>query len=229
MIQKWIGIGLGVCIGFTTPVQAQLSFWNYDDMGRESSIPTECDGFFNEATGEIIVPTSDEMYENGEKFLLSATPTERNKAGYCLIGAALLGNVDAQYRVAQLYNKGVVLPQDELSAYRWAFIAALNGHEDANRLALLLERFLTTEDIQTATNSITSLLPDIEAKYRQKLEEQSAQVSAKQEELDKINAEIDSILGIKTDTLVTKRSDTTTPVVPEGESGAIFSEEDRLK
>ena len=230
MMRKWIWIiGLGCGIGLGMPVRAQLAFWNYDDMGRESAIPAECDGVFDETLGGVFMPSADELYERGEAFLLAADPIERNKAGYCLIAAALQGNVPAQYRVAQLYNKGIVLPQDELSAYRWAFTASLNGHEEAERLALLLERFLTTEDIRTATESVSSLLPDIEARYRRELEEQADKVSEKQEELDKINAEIDRILGIDTSKIVTQKPETPVAVVPAGKKGAVFSEADRPK
>jgi hypothetical protein len=229
MMRNKILIALICCFGLIGSAQAQLAFWNYDDEGREAAIPPECDGTFDETSGLISVPTPDELFEKGEAFLLSANPIERNKAGYCLIGAALSGNVNAQYRVAQLYNKGVVLPQDELSAYRWAFIASLNGHEEANRLALLLERFMTTEDIQIATASISELLPNIEARYRQELDDASVIVSAKQEELDKINAEIDKMLGIKTDIVTPKTPTSEKSIVPAGTSGAIFSEADRLE
>lgn len=229
MIRNRILITLVCYVGLIGSAQAQLAFWNYDDVGREAAIPAECDGSFDETTGNISVPSPDELLQQGESFLLAADPIERNKAGYCLIAAALSGNVNAQYRVAQLYNKGIVLPQDELSAYRWAFIAALNGHEEANRLALLLERFMTTEDIQVATASISELLPSIETRYNQELEKQSAQISAKQEELDKINAEIDNILGIKTNISTSKQTTPEEPIVPAGTEGAIFSEEDRIE
>lgn len=211
-----------------SPAGAQLAFWNYDDANSESQIPAECDGVFDDSRGGVFMPTSVEMAEHGEEFLLNTDPVERNKAGYCLIAAALLGHVDSQYRVAQLYNKGIVLPQDDLSAYRWAFLASLNGHEEAGKLALLLERFLTTEEIELATRSVQAMLPSIGNKYKAVIAEQQKRIDAKQQELDKINDEIDTMLGIKTQSAKTE-----TPAEPKqaGQvvpTGAIFSNADRI-
>lgn len=197
---------LSLALGMSGGARAQLAFWNYDDGDNATAIPAECDGVFDEVRGGVFLPTPEEMREQGEKFLLNSNPEERNKAGYCLIAAALQGDVSAQYRVAQLYNKGIVLPQDELSAYKWAFIASLNGNKDADRLALLLERFLTTEDIERATSSIQTLVPTIHNKYQKELAEQEKRVEEKQAQLDEINAEIDSILGINTKDVVMRKS-----------------------
>ncbi len=233
-MQKYVLLGLFCCLGLSLSAHAQQAFWNYDDQGHESTIPVECDGRFDEEKGDVILPTAEELRLQGEKFLLETDPAERNKAGYCLIAAALQGDVDAQYRIAQLYNKGVVLPQDELSAYRWAFTAALNGHEQADRLALLLERFLTTEDIRLATESISGLLPTIQEKHQKALDEKTQLVSEKQAALDEINAEIDEMLGIDTSHLDKKRAEPMTAdmpelgTVPDGEKGDIFNAADRL-
>ena len=113
-----------------------------------------------------------------------------------MTAAALQGHTEAQYRLAQLYNKGIVLPQNDLVAYKWAFIASMNGHEGATRLALLLEQFLTTEEIKAATASVEGLLPQMSAEKQTALEEQQQRVNEKMIELEKINAEIDSILGV---------------------------------
>ena len=189
---------MGIALLTALSARAQLAFWNYDDGNQEAPIPAECDGVFDENRGGVFMPTAEEMRERGEAFLLDVDPTVRNKAGYCLIAAAVLGNVPAQYRVAQLYSKGFVLPQDDLSAYRWAFLASLNGHEEAERLALILERFLTTQEIELATASITQALPGISSRYRNELEAQQRRGDQKQAELDRINEELDMILGLKT-------------------------------
>jgi len=178
-------------------VEARAQFWNYDDGDNEAQIPAECDGVFDESRGGVFMPTAEEMAARGEEFLLDPDPVIRRKAGYCLIAAALLGNVQSQYRVAQLYAKGVVLPQDDLSAYRWAFMASLNGHKDAEKMALLLERFLTTQDITMATTGLQAVVPEINARYKRELMDQMQKVKRKQAELDRINDEIDIILGIK--------------------------------
>ena len=171
----------------------------------------------------------------------------RINAGYCLISAALQGHVEAQYRLAQLYNKGIVLPQNDLVAYKWAYIAALNGHKEAEQLALMLEQFMSAEDVQLATASIQDMIPEMTAKKQAVLSEQERLLEEKQIELEKINAEIDAMLGIKfkSDVLpgqvaVKKRQE----AVQEGQAkqggtdkrgasnpsaGAIFSDKDRMK
>ena len=187
-------VALGLASAY--PAKAQLAFWNYDDTDSESQIPTECDGTFDESRGGVFVPTTTELAERGEAFLINPDPVERKKAGYCLIAAAMQGHIPSQYRVAQLYAKGIVLPQDDLSAYRWAFLASLNGHEEAAKLALLLERFLTTKEIELATSSINDMRPGIKQRYQSELDSWQRRVDAKQKELDDINDEIDKILGI---------------------------------
>ena len=218
------------CLNFGQ-ARAQLAFWNYDEDNAESQIPPECDGVFDESRGGVFLPTTEELAERGEDFLLNPDPTERNKAGYCLIAAALKGHVPSQYRVSQLYAKGIVLPQDDLSAYRWAFLASLNGHEEAGRQALLLERFLTTQEIELATSSVQALLPEITNRYRRELDVQQRKVNAKQKELDQINNEIDILLGIKTAPVPQKQPVTMAQVQAQKAvpTGSIFTETDRKK
>lgn len=210
---------------------AQLAFWNYDDSDNASQIPAECDGVFDENKGGVFMPTPEEMASRGEEFLLDADPTVQNKAGYCLMAAALQGDIPSQYRVAQLYSKGIVLPQDDLSAYRWAFLASLNGHEEASKLALLLERFLTAEEIEIATSSLQQMLPDISSRYRSELSAQEAKVAEKQKELDAVNREIDIILGIKPITITQPKKKTNVQSVAQKATpkGSIFSETDRKR
>ena len=196
MKKKILAMIIGLGLSVPAAAQVQQPFWAYDDSNNETQIPAECDGVFDESRGGVFLPTAAEMFARGEDFLLDADPANRSKAGYCLIGAALLGNIDAQYRVAQLYTKGIVLPQDDLSGYRWAFLASLNGNQEAGALALLLERFLTAEEIEEATASISAMLPTVSAANQEKLDAQQERVEAKQAELDAINDEIDKMLGI---------------------------------
>ena len=213
--------------------QAQTAFWNYDDWDNEAQIPAECDGVFDESRGGVFLPTAEQMAQQGEEFLLNVDPVIRRKAGYCLIGAAMLGHIPSQYRVAQLYAKGIVLPQDDLSAYRWAFLASLNGHEDAGKLALLLERFLTTDDISLATATVQSVLPSISKRYKEELAVQEGRVKEKRAELNRINDEIDVILGIKSHSANLEESEEKPAVnqvaVKAVPQGSIFSNKDRLK
>ena len=225
---------LGAVWAMSLNAQAQLAFWNYDDGDNEVQIPAECDGVFDESRGGVFVPTAEQMAERGEDFLLNADPVVRGKAGYCLIAAAMLGHIPSQYRVAQLYAKGIVLPQDDLSAYRWAFLASLNGHEEATKLALLLERFLTTEDIALATASIQSLTPEISGRYKAQLAEHDRRIKQKKAELKRVNDEIDVILGIKEKTASLEEEEKATKSVEQiamkaAPGKAVFSEKDRMK
>ncbi|MDY6408010.1 MAG: hypothetical protein SPL08_04865 [Pseudomonadota bacterium] len=224
-----------LALGLSGTAQSQLAFWNYDDTNNESQIPSECDGTFDESRGGVFMPTETELAERGEAFLINPDPVERNKAGYCLIAAAQLGHIPSQYRVSQLYAKGIVLPQDDLSAYRWAFLAALNGHEDASKQALLLERFLTTQEIELATTSVNGMRPAISKRYQAELNYWQNRVDSKQRELDEINDEIDKILGIpkskddQTHPLRQQDAELSAKVQQAVPHGAIFSEADRKK
>ena len=224
-------LALGGFLLLSGSATAQLAFWNYDDSDMASQIPVECDGVFDENRGGVFMPTAEQMAAQGEEFLLDADPSIRNKAGYCLIGAALQGDIPSQFRVAQLYSKGIVLPQDDLSAYRWAFLASLNGHEEATKLALLLERFLTAEEIETATSSLQQMLPTIKSRYQTELTAQKERVNTKQKELDAVNREIDIMLGIKPlqQTIPNKENNTAEKVQKATPKGNIFSEADRKR
>lgn len=231
MMKTLFSVALSGLLFLSGTASAQLAFWNYDDSDNVSQIPVECDGVFDENKGDIVLPTAEQMAAQGEEFLLDADPTVRNKAGYCLIGAALQGDIPSQYRVAQLYSKGIVLPQDDLSAYRWAFLASLNGHEEATKLALLLERFLTAEEIEMATSSLQQMLPTIKSRYQEELMAQEAKVEAKQKELDAVNREIDIMLGIKplAPIQIPSENNVSSAVQNATPKGNIFSEKDRQR
>lgn len=220
---------------------AQNAFWTFDETNREASIPPQCDGQFDEARGGVFMPTAEDLFNQGEVFLGDKGPNRVN-AGYCLLAAALQGHVGAQYRLAQLYNKGIVLPQNDLVAYKWAFIASMNGNKEAEQLALMMEQFLSTEDVQLATASIQAMLPEMLKQKQETLKEQQKVLEDKQIELEKINSEIDAMLGVnfKSDAipgrkqLEKKKADEKAKVKGEkvdGVGGAdeIFSEADRPK
>lgn len=175
---------------------AQGAFWGFDENNQEAYIPIQCDGQFDETQGGVFMPTPEELYEQGESFLLEKGDT-KNNASYCLLSAAIQGNVKAQYRVAQLYNKGFVLPQNDIAAYRWAFLAALGGSKEAEQLALTLEQILSSEEIQMATQTIEPMLPGIKQKKSDSLKEQEDLLAEKKEQLEKLNKEIDELLGVE--------------------------------
>lgn len=195
MKQK-IYIGL-VCalIGGAVPAVAQETFWGFDDDNNEIYIPVQCDGRFNEELGGVFIPTPAELYEQGEIFL-AGDKKQQAQAGYCFMSAALQGNVDAQYRLAQLYQKGVAVPQNDMMAYKWAYTAALSGHAEAQRLSLTLEQFLTAEDIEAATKEVPTVLPVIQGQLDSELSAQDRVLTEKRNQLEAINQEIDKALGV---------------------------------
>ncbi|MBR4927452.1 MAG: sel1 repeat family protein [Alphaproteobacteria bacterium] len=232
------GLFLGAFV-LSTTASAQ-SFWTFDENNQEAVIPPQCDGRFDEERGGVYLPSTEDLFLYGEALLVEKSE-KRMGASYCLTAAALQGHTEAQYRLAQLYNKGVILPQNDLVAYKWAFVASMNGHEGASRLALLLEQFLTTEEIEKATSSVKSMLPDMLAQKQATLDEQSKTLEEKYVELEKINAEIDAILGIefKSDVLpgqimlreqqerLAAEAKGEADVVPDANN--IFSEADKMK
>lgn len=234
------GLMLGALVFAGIEAKAQNAFWTYDEQNREAIIPPQCDGQFDEARGGVFMPSADDLFAQGELFLMDKGE-KRLGAGYCLIAAAVQGHTEAQYRLAQLYNKGIVLPQNDLVAYKWAFIASMNGHEGASRLALLLEQFLTTEEIQLATSSIEGMLPDMLKEKQAALDEQTRIVEEKQVELERINSEIDAILGVnfKSDVIPGRKQvleEQAVAISGDGDSaivlpsgGSIFSDEDRMQ
>ena len=191
------------------------------------------------------MPTPDELFDQGELFLLEKGET-RNNAAYCLLSAAIQGHVKAQYRVAQLYNKGLVLPQNDIVAYRWAFLAALKGNKEAEQLALTLEQILTADEIKMATSTIESMLPQLTEEKNASLTEQEEILAEKKQELEEINKEIDELLGVKykapeIKVITPKTTSDVQDVLPQSKkqtsrrgqkkstpSSSIFTEEDRM-
>lgn len=180
----------------STKAYTQSAFWSFDNNNDEISIPIQCDGQFDEARGGVYLPTPDELFEQGELFLLEKGDMKKNSA-YCLLSAAVQGHVEAQYRIAQMYNKGVVFPQNDLASYKWAFVAALNGHKEAEQMALTLEQLLTTNDIELATNSVKGMLPEITGTKKGVLAEVEGVLNERKAYLEEVNKEIDDMLGIK--------------------------------
>ena len=80
--------------------------------------------------------------------------------------------------MAQLYNKGEILPQDDLSAYKWAFISALNGNKEAEQFTLSLEQFLSTSDLEATGPAIQTARLKIQENMQKKIEELKKQTEA---------------------------------------------------
>ena len=114
---------IGFVVLFAPAVMAQEVFWGFDEDNRELIIPPECDSSL----------TAQELFDAGMR-LMEETGYAKQGAPYCLLAAALDNHSEAQYQVARLYQKGILLPKSDLAAYKWATVAALNGHADADRL-----------------------------------------------------------------------------------------------
>ncbi|MDD3669297.1 MAG: hypothetical protein PHX68_03375 [Alphaproteobacteria bacterium] len=230
---------IGLAAGWAFQAAAQAPFWTYDQDNLEATIPPQCDGQFDEAKGGVIFPSLAELHRQGELFLQD--PATQNSASYCFMAAALQGHVDSELRLAQMYNKGLGLPQDDIAAYRWAYIAALNGNKEASALALMLEKFLTTQEIQQATANVDQLLPGIKKSAETELAEAEARTAAQRERLEQLSQEIDKMLGVKMQPPVKKTSSdivvgvsgkieksNVKPVSSLAPSEGIFSESDRM-
>jgi len=90
--------------------------------------------------------------------------------------------------MAKLYEGGRIVPQDDLSAYKWAFIAALNGNKSAEQFTLLLEQFLTTADLEKTTGAIQSTRMQIQQNLQKKLEEERRQTEEEKLKLQQMNS-----------------------------------------
>ena len=176
-MKKILFILLAFC---SVNVKAQNLFWSFNDEQLPMTIAPECDAKFDEVRGGVFMPSIEDVYQYGHIFLENQSPEIKRQAPYCFLVAALGGNADAQFILAQLYNAGDILPQDDLSAYKWAFIAALNGNKEAEKFTLNLEQFLTTEDLEAATGSIQSARLAIQENMQKQLAALKAENTPKQ-------------------------------------------------
>lgn len=179
----------------TTPVMAQESFWTFDDNQQPVLIPPECEGHFDEIRGGVFNPSIDELYEYGVTFLSSDELSVKQQGAYCIVSAALQGHTQSQFILAQLYEQGKVLPQDDLSAYKWSFIAALGGEKDAERYALTLEQFLTTDELERTNGAIQETRMKVQENIQKLLDEQKDKIAQEREELTRLAQEIKSYGG----------------------------------
>ena len=154
-------------------LQAQEVFWGFGEDNRELIIPPECDTSLE----------AEELFEVGMR-LLEETGYAKQGAPYCIMAAALDNHIEAQYEVAKLYHKGILLPKSDLAAYKWATLAALNGHQEADLLGANIEQFMSIQDIEASTKSLTSLIPVIAQNTQAKLQ-------AEIDKQEKLKAEIE--------------------------------------
>ena len=179
-----------LCIGWAGICSAQDIFWSFDDNQNPLPIPAECDAKFDEIRGGVFMPTVDEMYEYGMAFIKNTALSVQQQGAYCLLGAALQGHPDAQLEMAKLYEEGKVVSQDDSSAYKWAFIAALNGNESAEKITLMLEQLLTTAELEKTSSAIYETRMQIQQNLQQKLEEERQKLAEEKAKLEKMNSDL---------------------------------------
>ena len=228
-----------LCVSWVSLCSAQDMFWSFDDNQNPLPIPDECDAHFDEIRGGVFMPTVDEMYEYGMAFIKNAALSVQQQGAYCLLGAALQGHPDAQLEMARLYEEGRVLPQDDLSAYKWAFIAALNGNKPAEKITLMLEQLLTTADLEKTSAAIQETRMQIQQNLQQKLEEERRQANEEKTKLEAMNSEIRQQYQGTSDAPASAEADSATlsdggpspQALQEANSNLnnIFTESDRLK
>ena len=177
MLKKFLFVMIAV---FLTPCAfAQEVFWGYDEENRELIVPTECDGSQD----------TDELYETGMR-LYEETGYARRGASYCLLAAAMDNHPKAQYQVAHMYHKGILLPKSDLAAYKWATLAALNGSAEGDKLGANIEQFLSIQDIEASTKSLEALLPIITKNTQQKLADEKNKQQIIKQTIKSVDAEV---------------------------------------
>ena len=80
--------------------------------------------------------------------------------------AASQGDLTSQYRLAQLYEQGVGVPQDFVQAHRWYNFAASQGHAEARNARDALANRMTADQLAEAQKLVTqsAVLPQVELK-----------------------------------------------------------------
>ncbi|MBQ3695852.1 MAG: sel1 repeat family protein [Alphaproteobacteria bacterium] len=195
---------------------AQNLFWSFNDEQQPMTIAPECDARFDEVRGGVFMPSVEDVYQYGNIFLENQSYEIKRQAPYCFLVAALNGNADAQFKLAQLYNKGDILPQDDLSAYKWAFISALNGNKEAEKFTLSLEQFLTTSDLEATGSAIQTARLQIQENMKKQLD------ALQQEKIQLDAPKTDSEETANPTSKFGRRAPLPTPVTQ------IFSEKDRF-
>lgn len=207
----------------TTGAGAESLFWTFDDTQKPVMIPPECEAKFDEVHGGVFMPTVEELLQYGQDFLKSNSLTTQQQGAYCILGAALQDNAEAQFLLAQIYENGKILPQDDLSAYKWSFIAALNGKKEAESFTLLLEQYLSTAEMEKATSSIQETRMRIQENTQKKIDELKAQNEAEKEALGLTDKKSKKGKNKNKDNKIPNMKD----VLPD--VSKIFNEKDRMK
>ena len=179
---------------WATAASAQI-FWTFDDKQNPVLIPEECEGHFDEVRGGVFNPDINELYDYGRTFLSSSELSVKQQGAYCILSAALQGHAKSQFLLAQMYEQGKILPQDDLSAYKWAFIAALNGEKDAERYTLTLEQFLTTDELEKTNSAIQETRMKVQENIQKQMDAEKQKIAEERAELTRLAEEIQQYGG----------------------------------
>lgn len=89
-------------------------------------------------------------------------------AAHAWLLAGSQGDAQAQYRLGQLYEHGLGMPENLVQAHRWYNIAASHGHAEAREARDALARRLTTDQLAQAQRLATQndMLPKPTLKRR---------------------------------------------------------------
>ena len=102
------------------------------------------------------MPAAAGPLEDGVKAL---TKADYRTAERLLMPLAEQGNVDAQYSIAAMYQRGQGFEEDKVKAHMWFDLASRNGDKDAALDRDALEREMTPEQIAEAKQMATSWKP----------------------------------------------------------------------
>ncbi len=73
--------------------------------------------------------------------------------------AAGFGDVDAQFNLAVLHERGAGVPHSRADAYKWYAIAATQGDHDAATQAGIVARQLSPDELQAAKKAVADFKP----------------------------------------------------------------------
>lgn len=77
---------------------------------------------------------------------------------------AMKGDHDAQYGLGLVYAEGRGVEQDEVEAYAWLSVAALDGDPDADALREVVMQEMNAVDIQRAVRRAAHYITQIDSK-----------------------------------------------------------------
>jgi TPR repeat protein len=78
---------------------------------------------------------------------------------------AMKGDHDAQYGLGLVYAEGRGVEQDEVEAYAWLSVAALDGDPDADALREVVMQDMASAEIEMAVQRAAGYIAQIDGKH----------------------------------------------------------------